>query len=95
MQSYGPVGDEEFGDGRGAFLALERKYRVDGSFRMQQLHDELASVAVTAADKFDPARAIQQLRRIFHELGKLGDTVVEARQAHAMLRALPDKQWSI
>ncbi|CAB1099484.1 unnamed protein product [Ectocarpus sp. CCAP 1310/34] len=93
VQSFGPVGDEEFGDGRSAFVALEQKYRVDGTFRMQQLHDELAAVAVTAADKYDPARAIQQLRRIFHELGKLGDTVVKQRQAHAILKALPDKQY--
>jgi len=93
VQSFGPVGDEEFGDGRGAFVALEQKYRVDGTSRMQQLHDELAAVAVTAADKYDPARAIQQFRRVFHEAGKLGDTVVQQRQAHAILKALPDKQY--
>lgn len=93
VQQHEPVGDEEYGDGRGAFVALEQKYRVEGVFRMQQLHDELASVAVTAADKYDPARAVQQLRRICLELGKLGDTVVEARKAHALLRALPDRQY--
>ncbi|CAB1121335.1 unnamed protein product [Ectocarpus sp. CCAP 1310/34] len=60
---------------------------------MQQLHDEFASVAVTAADKFDPARAVQQLRRICHELGNLGDNVVEARQSNALLQAVPDKQY--
>ena len=95
MQSFGPVGDEEFGDGRGGFVALEQKYRVDGTSRMQQLHDELAAVAVTAAGKYDPARAIQQFRRVFHEAGKLGDTVVQQRQAHAILKALPDKQYGL
>lgn len=54
-----------------SYIALEQKYRVEGMFRMQQLHDELASIEVTAAEKYDPARAIQQLRRIFHGLGSL------------------------
>ena len=31
---------------------------------MQELQDLLVSLAVTADDKFDPARAIQHLRRI-------------------------------
>jgi len=93
VQQHGPVGDEEYGDGRGAFVALQQKYRVEGVFRMQQLHEELASVMVTAADKYDPARAIQQLRRICLELDKLGDTVVETRKAGALLRALPNDQY--
>ena len=39
VQSFAPIWPEEFGDGRGAFLALESKYRVDGAFRMQELQD--------------------------------------------------------
>ena len=35
VQQYAPLGTEEFGNGRGAFVALEQKYRVDGVFRMQ------------------------------------------------------------
>lgn len=72
-------------------MALEAKYKVEGAFRMQQLHDKLASVKVIAADKYDPARAIQELRRICIELGTLGDTIVEARKAHALLKTLTDK----
>ena len=68
VQSFAPIWPEEFDDGRGAFLALESKYRVDGTFRMQELQDQLRSLAVTADDKFDPARAIQQLRCISTEL---------------------------
>ena len=39
VQSFAPIWTEEFGDGHGAFLALESKYRVDGAFRMQELQD--------------------------------------------------------
>ena len=59
VQSFAPIWPEEFGDGRGAFLALESKYNVDGAFRMQELQDQLGRLAVTADDKFDPARVIQ------------------------------------
>ncbi|CAB1110564.1 unnamed protein product [Ectocarpus sp. CCAP 1310/34] len=88
VQQYGPVGDEEYGDGRAAFVALDKKYRVEGVFSMQQHHDEFASVAVTAADKFDPARAVQQLRRICDGLGKLGDNIVKARQRATVFHAM-------
>ena len=89
VQSHGPIGGEKLGDGRGAFAALEAKYRFEGVHRMQQLHDELAAVGITAADKFDPARVIQQLRRIFHELATLGDAIVASRQSHLLMNALP------
>ena len=36
---------------------------------MQELHDQLATLQVIAADKYDPARVIQELRRICVELG--------------------------
>ena len=39
VQAYAPVGTAEFGDGRGAVMALEAKYRLDGESRMQELHD--------------------------------------------------------
>ena len=48
VQSFARIWSEEFGDGRGAFLAPESKYRVDGAFRIQELHDQLGSLAVTA-----------------------------------------------
>ena len=54
VQSFAPITTEEFGDGRGAFLALEAKYRVDGAYRTQQLQDQFSSLEVTAADQFDP-----------------------------------------
>ena len=77
------VGDEGFGVGSWCVrtIALEQKYRVEGLFRMQQLHDELASTEVTAAEKYDPARAIQRqyLRRIFHGLGSLATVVKHDR----------------
>ena len=40
---------------------------------MQELHDQLANFQVTAADKYDPARVIEELRRFYVELGALGD----------------------
>lgn len=94
VQSYAPIGDEEFGDGRAAFVALQAKYRIEGAFRMQQLHEQFASVAVTAADAYDPSRAIQELRRICVELKALGDNVVEARKSHALIKSLPDKHYA-
>ena len=39
VQSFAPIGTEEFDDGRGAFLALKAKYRLNGTCRMQQPHD--------------------------------------------------------
>ena len=48
---------------------------------------------MTADDKFDPARAIQQLRRISTELDALGDKVVPTRKTYAFLKALPDKRY--
>ena len=58
---------------------------------MQELQDQLGSLAVTADDKLDPAREIQQLRRISTEPDALGNTVVPTRKTHAFLKALPDK----
>ena len=49
-------------------MALGAKYRLDGESRMQELHDQLANLQVTAADKNDPARVIQELRQIRVEL---------------------------
>ena len=73
-------------------MALEAKYRLDGESRMQELHDQLANLQVTAADKYDPARVIQELRRICVELGALGD-VVPTRKNHVFFRALPDEKY--
>ena len=91
VQSFAPIGTEEFGDGRGAFLALEAKYRVAGAYRMQQLHDQFRYLEVTAPNQFDPAGVIQELRRIRIELDALGDKVVSTRKTHAFLKALPGK----
>ena len=68
-QAYARIGTAEFGDGRGAVVALEAKYRGDGESRTQELHDRLANLQVTAADKYDPARLIQELRHSCVELG--------------------------
>ena len=43
---YAPVGTVEFGDGRGAVMALEAKYRPDGESRMQELQDQLTNLQV-------------------------------------------------
>ena len=83
VQAYAPVGTAEFGDGRGAVMAFDAKYRRDGKSRMQELHDQLANLQVTVAKQYDPARVIQELRRICVELGALGDTVVPARKIDA------------
>ena len=93
VQSFGPIHPKEFGDGRGAFLALESKYRREGIYRMQQLQSQLTNLAVTADDHFDPARVIQELRRISAELDALGDKVVPARKVHTLLGALPDSKY--
>ena len=50
VQSFAPIGTKEFGDGRGAFLALEANYRVYGACRMDQLHGQFGSLEVTTAD---------------------------------------------
>ena len=38
VQSFGPIHPKEFGDGRGAFLALESKYRREGIYRICLLY---------------------------------------------------------
>ena len=93
VQTIAPIGTEEFGDGRSAILALEAKFRMDGVFRMQELHDKFGTLEVTAADNFDSARVIQELRRICIELDALGDKVVPASKTHAFLKSLPDKHY--
>ena len=60
---------------------------------MQELHDKFGTLEVTAADNFDPARVIQELRRICIELDALGDKVVPARKTHAFLKSLPGKHY--
>ena len=60
---------------------------------MVLLHDQFGFLEVTAAVKFDPARVIQELRRICIELDALGDKVVPTRKTHAFLKALPDKHY--
>ena len=94
VQTFGPVGTEEFGDGRKASVALEQKCRLEGGHRMGQLQEQLGSLAVTSADVYDPARAIQVMRRIFAELDALGDKVVHARKVHTFLQALPDRHYA-
>ena len=93
VQAYASVGTTEFGNGRGAVMTLEAKYRLDGESRMQELHDQLANLQVTEAEKYDPERVIQELRHICVELGALGDVVVPARKTHAFFRALPDEKY--
>ena len=60
---------------------------------MQELQDQLGSLAMTADDKFDYARSIQQLRLISTELNALGDKVVPTRMTHAFLKALPETHY--
>lgn len=62
---------------------------MDGTFRMQELHDQFGSLAVTA-DTFYPARLVQELRNVCVELEALGDRVVATRKTHAFFKALPD-----
>ena len=93
VQAYAPVGTAKFGYGRGVVVALEAKCRRDGELSMQELHDQLANLQVTAADKYDPARVIQEWRRICVELGSLGDVVIPVRKIHAFFRALPDEKY--
>ena len=93
VQAYAPVGTAGFGDGRVVVVALEAKHWRDGESRMQELHDQVANLQVTAADKYDLAREIQEVRRVCAELEALGDVVVPARKTHAFFRALPDEKY--
>ena len=70
-------------------MALEAKYRLDGESRMQELHDQLANLQVTAADKYDPARVFQELRRIWVELGALGVCRSPRSQEPRVLQGAP------
>ena len=58
VQAYASVGTSGFGDGRGAVMALEAKYRLDSESRKQELHDPLANLHVAAADEYNRARVI-------------------------------------
>ena len=93
VQACAPVGTAGSGDGRGAVMALEAKYRFDGESGMQEQHGQVASLQVTEAERYDPARVIRELRRICVDLGALGDilVVVAARKTHAFFRALQQR----
>ena len=72
-------------------VALEAKYRLERELKVQELHDQLANLQVTAADKYDSARAIQGVRRNCVGLGALGDVVVPTRKTHSFFRAPPEE----
>ena len=93
VQAYAPIGSSYNGDGRGAFLALERKYQAAGVYRTQELHEKFISLAVTADHDFDPANVIQDMRRICTELAVYNDTVADHRKTFAFLKALPDDHY--
>ena len=93
VQPFAPIGTEELGDGRSAILALETKFRVNGVFSMQELHDKFGTLEAIAADNFDPARVMQELRRICIQLDAFGDKVIPARKIHALLKLLADKLY--
>ena len=93
VQAYAPAGTAELGDGRGAVMALEARYRLDDKSRTQELYDQPANLQVTAADEYDPARAFQELRRVCVKLGGLGDVVVTARETHAFFGAFPVEKY--
>lgn len=83
----------EVRNGCGVFAAFKTKYRVYGASRMQQLHDTLTSVGASPANTLDPAREIQELRRICIELETFGNIVVEEKKVHARLKSLSDKHY--
>lgn len=74
---YDPVGTAKFTDGRGGVVVLDSYYGIDRESRMQALHDQLANLQVTVAEKYDPARRkVQELRRVCAGLGVLGEVVL-------------------
>ncbi|CAB1100212.1 unnamed protein product [Ectocarpus sp. CCAP 1310/34] len=92
-KAYAPIGSSYNGDGRGVFLALDRKYQAAGVYRTQELHEKFISLAVTADHDFDPANVIQDMRRICTELAVYNDTVADHRKTFAFLKALPDDHY--
>ena len=48
---------------------------------------------VIAADQFDPARVVGELRRVRIKLDTPGDKVLPTRRTHAFLEALPDEHY--
>ena len=93
MLIYGPVGTAEFGEGRAAAMALEAKHQRDGESSMQGLHDPVASLQVTVADKYDPARVIQEWHHVCVELEPLGDVAVPTRKARAFFTVLQNENY--
>ncbi|CAB1112895.1 unnamed protein product [Ectocarpus sp. CCAP 1310/34] len=93
VQAYAPIGSSYNGDGRGAFLALERKYQATGVYCTQELHEKFISLALTADHHFDPANVIQDMRRICTKLAVYNDTVADHRKTFAFLKALPDDHY--
>lgn len=55
--------------------------------------EQFISLAVTADEDFDPARVIQDTRRICTERAVYKDTVAEHRKTFAFLKALPDEHY--
>ena len=93
--AHAPIGrSSPYGDGRAAIVALDRKYLRDGESRMQELHDELSQLKVTAKDDYDPSPTINRLRRICAELDMLGDRVIFSRKKFVLMKALPDQQYA-
>lgn len=85
--------NDDFGDGRGAVIALNIKYRRHSEARMQKLHDAISALKVASVDGFDPDRIITQVRRMLVELQPLGDDVISGRKKHAPLKSLRDTEY--
>lgn len=68
LQAYALIGSSYNRDGRGAFLALERKYQTAGVYRTQELREQFVSLGFAADHVFDPANVIQDMHWVCTEL---------------------------
>lgn len=65
---------------------------LDGESTIEELHDKLANLQITANDKYDRERVIQKLGHICVELGALRDVIVPARKTNPVFRAFSDEK---
>lgn len=87
------VGSKAFGNGRGAVLALEGKYRLNREASINELQDAIFQLNGTPGARYDPTPTVQQLRRMYAELDTLRDTATSSRQKHPLIEVLLDPEY--
>ncbi len=91
IERFGPVSDEDDGNGAGAWKALVEKYEGDSKSRNIDLHDQLGDFRMLPNE--DPDHFFSRMYRLRDQLNKLGEVTSDTRLLSlALKRSNPEYQ---